>query len=300
MRARASSGSRRGTDCQRWCARCTRAWRSNTAVISTIFSAAANGLALPASLAERPESTWLDIFASTINLPLELSVANELGALGAAIVAAVGVGIYPDLHAAVAAMTRFARRIEPDRELSRFLAKRRRVFEALLDRLSSTWGLSDRIRSGAFTPAAHGRKTDVCRGRASVQALTIRQSDLNSPRRMHRTYFASQYWSRAPPREIKLPLRADLCRSRTMMEAGVLVQTCRPPQDFADYVNSALNAQRASITFDEFDDRESAPTRSHSSSFDQRRRPETLRTAIAMAFFWPTRTTRRLPRVTPV
>jgi L-xylulokinase len=84
---------------------------------------------------------WLDIFASTINLPLELSDANELGALGAAIVAAVGVGIYPDLHAAVAAMTRFARRIEPDRELSRFLAKRRRVFEALRDRLSSTWGL---------------------------------------------------------------------------------------------------------------------------------------------------------------
>src|SRR5271166_2698061 len=53
-------------------------------------------------------------------------------------------------------------------------------------------------------------------------------------------------------------------------------------------------------TFDELDDLESAPTRSHSSSFDQRRRPETLRTAIAMAFFWPTRTTSFLPRVTPV
>jgi hypothetical protein len=39
---------------------------------------------------------------------------------------------------------------------------------------------------------------------------------------------------------------------------------------------------------------------SHSRSFDQRRRPETLRTAMATAFFWPTRTTSRLPRVTPV
>ena len=39
---------------------------------------------------------------------------------------------------------------------------------------------------------------------------------------------------------------------------------------------------------------------SHSPSFDQRRRPETLRTAMAMAFFCPTRTTSRLPRVTPV
>ena len=40
--------------------------------------------------------------------------------------------------------------------------------------------------------------------------------------------------------------------------------------------------------------------RSHSPSFDQRRRPETLRTAMATAFFCPTSTTSRLPRVTPV
>ena len=39
---------------------------------------------------------------------------------------------------------------------------------------------------------------------------------------------------------------------------------------------------------------------SHSSSFDQRRRPDALRTAMATAFFWPTSTTSRLPRVTPV
>ena len=38
----------------------------------------------------------------------------------------------------------------------------------------------------------------------------------------------------------------------------------------------------------------------HSFSFDHLRRPETLRTAMATAFFWPTSTTSRLPRVTPV
>src|SRR5712692_5563259 len=42
------------------------------------------------------------------------------------------------------------------------------------------------------------------------------------------------------------------------------------------------------------------PGRSHSASFDHRRRPETLRTAMATAFFCPTSTTSRLPRVTPV
>jgi L-xylulokinase len=87
---------------------------------------------------------WLDIFASTIDLPLELSDANELGALGAAIIAAVGVGLHPDLNAAVAAMTRVTRRIEPDRALADILAQRRQVFEALRDRLSLAWGLMSR------------------------------------------------------------------------------------------------------------------------------------------------------------
>src|SRR5438477_284898 len=41
------------------------------------------------------------------------------------------------------------------------------------------------------------------------------------------------------------------------------------------------------------------PNASHSPSFDHRRRPETLRTAMATAFFCPTNTTSRLPRLTP-
>jgi len=40
--------------------------------------------------------------------------------------------------------------------------------------------------------------------------------------------------------------------------------------------------------------------RNHSCSFDHRRRPEMLRTAIATAFFCPPSTTNRLPRVMPV
>jgi hypothetical protein len=39
---------------------------------------------------------------------------------------------------------------------------------------------------------------------------------------------------------------------------------------------------------------------SHSLNFDQRRRPNTLRTAMPIAFLWPTSTANRLPRVTPV
>jgi hypothetical protein len=42
------------------------------------------------------------------------------------------------------------------------------------------------------------------------------------------------------------------------------------------------------------------PELSHTCNFDQRRRPEMLRTAMATAFLCPTSTTGRLPRVTPV
>jgi hypothetical protein len=38
----------------------------------------------------------------------------------------------------------------------------------------------------------------------------------------------------------------------------------------------------------------------HSASFDHRRLPEALRTAMTTAFFCPTKTTSRLPLVTPV
>ena len=82
---------------------------------------------------------WLDIFAAAIDMPLELAAASELGALGAAIVAAVGVGLYPNLETAVTAMTRVRERVEPDRALVAALARRSAVYGELCDALSSTW-----------------------------------------------------------------------------------------------------------------------------------------------------------------
>ena len=82
---------------------------------------------------------WLEIFASAIDLPLELSSVAELGALGAAIVAAVGVGLHPDLETAVAAMTGVSRRIEPEPGLSRILKRRCAVYNALRDALRPCW-----------------------------------------------------------------------------------------------------------------------------------------------------------------
>jgi len=82
---------------------------------------------------------WLDIFAAAIDLPLELAAASELGALGAAIVAAVGVGLYPDLETAVAKMSHVRGRIEPDRALVETLARRRAIYGELVEALKPTW-----------------------------------------------------------------------------------------------------------------------------------------------------------------
>jgi L-xylulokinase len=82
---------------------------------------------------------WLDVFAAAIDLPLEIAAASELGALGAAIVAAVGVGLHPDLETAVAAMTRVRGRIEPDCALVETLARRRAVYGELAEALKPAW-----------------------------------------------------------------------------------------------------------------------------------------------------------------
>src|SRR5271165_3713906 len=82
---------------------------------------------------------WLEIFAAAIDLPLEIAEAEELGALGAAIIAAVGAGLYPDLETAVASMTRIRAHIEPDAALAEILARRSVAFKALRNALNPLW-----------------------------------------------------------------------------------------------------------------------------------------------------------------
>ena len=140
-RAPASSALRPGTGCRKWSEPSTRAWRSSTAATSIICSWAATGPARPASPAARPAADH----GSTSSPPRSTCRSNSRPSPNsarsdAAIVAAVCVKLYPDLDAAVAAMTRVTNRIEPDRELSNILAARRELFQALRDSLSSAWG----------------------------------------------------------------------------------------------------------------------------------------------------------------
>lgn len=57
---------------------------------------------------------WPQLMADTLGLPVRLGTAEETGALGAAIAAAVGTGLHGSEEAAVAAMTRQRATLSPD------------------------------------------------------------------------------------------------------------------------------------------------------------------------------------------
>ena len=58
-------------------------------------------------------ATWSQMFADGLGLPVEVSDADEAGARGAAVLAGLGIGCWPDLAAACAATVRVERAHEP-------------------------------------------------------------------------------------------------------------------------------------------------------------------------------------------
>ncbi len=59
---------------------------------------------------------WMQIHADVSNLPITLTQVPDAPALGSAILAAVGAGLYPDMQTAANAMVHVTRRIEPNAE----------------------------------------------------------------------------------------------------------------------------------------------------------------------------------------
>ena len=59
---------------------------------------------------------WMQIHADVSNLPISFTKVAEAPALGAAILGAVGAGVYPDAPSAAAEMVHVERSIEPDQE----------------------------------------------------------------------------------------------------------------------------------------------------------------------------------------
>ncbi len=87
---------------------------------------------------------WAEIFASALDLTLEVPKGAEFGARGAAMLAGVACGLFPDIAAAAAAMTGLSHAIAPDPRLREILDRRypayRRLHAALADHWRDTAG----------------------------------------------------------------------------------------------------------------------------------------------------------------
>ncbi len=80
---------------------------------------------------------WLQIVASALELPLERVAVDEGAAFGAAILGGVAAGMWPDVHAAVAATVKPRGRIEPVAEWIEPYREQRERFRALYPALRS-------------------------------------------------------------------------------------------------------------------------------------------------------------------
>ena len=82
---------------------------------------------------------WTQIFADTLQLPMEVAEGTELGARGAAISAGIGAGVYRDCPDAVAKAVKLARRQEPNPEATPAYLARYAEYSRLLEAMQEPW-----------------------------------------------------------------------------------------------------------------------------------------------------------------
>ena len=82
---------------------------------------------------------WPQMFADGLGLPVTVAEARETGALGAAMAAAIGAGLYPDELAAAAEMTRPARTFVPQVRMRMHYDRRYRVWTDLNAASAPIW-----------------------------------------------------------------------------------------------------------------------------------------------------------------
>ncbi|HET7828863.1 MAG TPA: FGGY-family carbohydrate kinase [Candidatus Limnocylindrales bacterium] len=82
------------------------------------------------------DDTWARIKADVLGVPVAIPAIESTAVLGAAILAAAGTGLHPDLETAVVEMTAVDRRIEPDPSLREVYDARFEVYRSLYPALA--------------------------------------------------------------------------------------------------------------------------------------------------------------------
>ncbi|MEI2297324.1 FGGY-family carbohydrate kinase [Ensifer sp. MJa1] len=82
---------------------------------------------------------WPQIFADVLNVPVTVARSRETGALGAAITAGVGVGLFADVSAGAAAMVRTDRHYRPNAALGAHYTRRYDLYCEIVAALTPIW-----------------------------------------------------------------------------------------------------------------------------------------------------------------
>ena len=83
---------------------------------------------------------WVQLFADALGLPIEVTACEELGAMGAALCAGVGVGIFGSFPEAVRQMVRVSRMVEPRPGLREVYRQKYGRYVAAIEALRGAWG----------------------------------------------------------------------------------------------------------------------------------------------------------------
>jgi L-xylulokinase len=82
---------------------------------------------------------WPQIFADGLGIPVATAEARETGALGAAIGAGLGIGLFPSYETGIAAMTRPSGTFPPDANMRAHYDRRYALFNRLADAMRDIW-----------------------------------------------------------------------------------------------------------------------------------------------------------------
>ena len=93
-------------------------------------------------------SVWTQIFADTLQLPMEVPDGIEIGARGAAMSAGIGIGVYKDHADAVATAVKVKRRQEPNPDATPFYLARYTEYKRLVECMRESWDRLSRLKQG--------------------------------------------------------------------------------------------------------------------------------------------------------
>jgi L-xylulokinase len=91
---------------------------------------------------------WSQIFADTLQLPMEVPDGIEIGARGAALSAGIGVGAYQDHADAVSTAVKVNRRQEPNPAATPFYLERYTEYKKLLECMQEPWDRLSKLKQG--------------------------------------------------------------------------------------------------------------------------------------------------------